>query len=266
MTNQMVLRPQTFDQLTIFAEMAARSTLVPGDYKGNPGNIMVAVQMGSEIGLAPMQALQNIAVINGRPAVFGDAMLALCKNSPLWGGIKESVSGTGDAMVATCEIHRKDDNPVVVTFSVENAKKAELWGKRGPWQQYPQRMLQMRARGFALRDAFPDVLKGLISADEAQDIPADTFKGTTIQGHATPAQVERTNTPEPHKQTPMERGQQLLSEIGAVETEDALESLYARVSAAIEYLNGRGQAELADEIANEYLLQKQRLAGEEAAA
>jgi hypothetical protein len=60
---------------------------------------------------------------------------------------------------------------VVAKFSVEDAKRAGLWGKQGPWSAYPKRMMQMRARGFALRDAFPDVLKGLITAEEAQDYP-----------------------------------------------------------------------------------------------
>jgi len=76
------LRPQNFGELVEFAKMAARSSLVPKDYVGKPENILLAIQMGSEIGLAPMQSLQNIAVISGRPAVFGDAMLGLCRQSP----------------------------------------------------------------------------------------------------------------------------------------------------------------------------------------
>ena len=56
-------------------------------------------------------------------------------------------------------------------FSVANAKTARLWGKQGPWTQYPERMLAQRARGFALRDAFPDALKGIITREEAEDIP-----------------------------------------------------------------------------------------------
>ena len=64
---------------------------------------------------------------------------------------------------------RKGRKPVVAKFSVEDAKRAGLWGKTGPWQAYPKRMMQMRARGFALRDAFADVLKGLMTVEEAWD-------------------------------------------------------------------------------------------------
>src|SRR5271157_4583847 len=98
--NSMVLRPQSFGELAQFAQMAAKSALVPRDYQGKPENVMLAVQMGSEIGLAPMQALQNIAVVNGRPALWGDAMLGLVKASGLLVDIIEKIEGEGDAMTA----------------------------------------------------------------------------------------------------------------------------------------------------------------------
>lgn len=182
-----VLRPQNLTELTQFAQMAARSSMVPRDYIGKPENVMVAIQMGSEIGLAPMQALQNISVISGRPAVWGDAMLGLCRQSPLCEDIEERTEGEGDRLVAICNAKRVGKKPVEGRFSVDDAKKAGLWNKAGPWQQYPKRMLQMRARGFALRDAFPDVLRGLVSAEEASDMPVDTFNGPTIEAEASSA-------------------------------------------------------------------------------
>jgi hypothetical protein len=175
------LRPQSFADLVQFANLAAKSSMVPPAYKGQPESIVLAVQMGDELGLAPMQSLQNISVINGRPAVWGDAVLGLCRQSAVCRDIVETMGGEGDRLVATCTAIRVGAEPIVRSFSVEDAKKAGLWGKSGPWQQYPKRMLQMRARGFAVRDAFPDVLRGLITAEEAADIPArDTFRGTTL--------------------------------------------------------------------------------------
>lgn len=175
-----VLQPQSFGELMEFAKMAAGSDLMPKDFRGKPGNIMIAVQMGSELGLAPMQAIQNIAVVNGRPSVWGDALPALCRQSSVCDDIEERIEGEGDKMVAICIATRSGKKPVRSEFSVDDAKKAGLWSKQGPWTQYPKRMLQMRARGFALRDAFPDVLKGLITAEEASDIPPDNYRGTVI--------------------------------------------------------------------------------------
>jgi len=182
-----VLQPSTFAELMQFAKTAAASDLMPKDYKGKPENIMIAVQMGSEIGLSPMQAIQNIAVINGRPSVWGDALLALVRSDPRCVDVKEWIEGEGDARTAHCVIKRKGASDVAGRFSVADAKRAGLWGKQGPWQQYPDRMQQLRARGFSCRDAFPDRLKGLISAEEARDIPAEPFSGTTIDAAPDPA-------------------------------------------------------------------------------
>ena len=155
-----------------FATMVAKSDFAPKDFKGKPESCLLAIQHGSEVGLSPMQSLQSIACINGRPSVWGDAALALVMGSPVCEYVRERVDGDGDAMVATCEAKRRGYPDANVTkFSVADAKKAGLWGKSGPWTQYPRRMLQLRARGFALRDAFPDVLKGLVTAEEAQDYP-----------------------------------------------------------------------------------------------
>jgi len=166
--------PQTMAEAMQFSETLAASSMVPRAYQGKPQDILVCVQWGYEIGLAPMQALQNIAVINGKPSVYGDAALALVQASPVCEGIEESIEGEGTSNpVAVCVAQRRGRKPVTAKFSVEDAKRAGLWGKQGPWTQYPKRMLAMRARGFALRDAFPDVLKGLITAEEAQDYPVD---------------------------------------------------------------------------------------------
>lgn len=173
-TNRQGFAPATLGEAMEFSKMLADSSMVPKAYQGKPQDIMVCVQWGYELGLAPMQALQNIAVINGKPSVYGDAMMALVQASQVCEGIEEYVEGEGTPNpVAVCIAKRKGRTPVVAKFSVEDAKRAGLWGKQGPWQAYPKRMLQMRARGFALRDAFPDVLKGLISAEEAADYPDD---------------------------------------------------------------------------------------------
>jgi hypothetical protein len=171
-TSQRGFAPATLTEAITFSEMLSNSNMVPKAYQNKPQDILVCVQWGMEMGLAPMQALQNIAVINGKPSVYGDAMMALVQASAVCDDVEEYFENEGTPNpVAVCVAKRKNRKPVVAKFSVEDAKRAGLWGKQGPWSAYPKRMMQMRARGFALRDAFPDVLKGLISAEEAQDYP-----------------------------------------------------------------------------------------------
>lgn len=173
--NLPTLAPQNMTEAMEFSKMISASGMVPSAYKGKPQDVLVAIQWGYELGLQPLQALQNIAVINGKPSVYGDAALALVKNDPRCAGVSEVVQGEGDERVAICTVKRRYGDEIEETsraFSVLDAKRARLWGKQGPWTQYPDRMLSMRARGFALRDAFPDALKGVITVEEAQDYPS----------------------------------------------------------------------------------------------
>jgi hypothetical protein len=171
-TNQRGFAPTTLGEAVQFSEMLASSSMVPKAYQGKPNDVLVCLQWGYEMGMAPMQALQNIAVINGKPSMYGDSAMALVQASSVCEDIEEYFEGEGTTNpVAVCVAKRKGRKPVTVRFSVQDAVKAQLWGKQGPWTQYPKRMMQMRARGFALRDAFPDVLRGLITAEEAQDYP-----------------------------------------------------------------------------------------------
>ena len=141
-----------------------------------------------------MQSLQNIAVISGKAALWGDSLLALVKQQENFNGIKETTEGKlqDKSMVATCEISRllpsgKEDI-TVSQFSMQDAEQARLLNKPGPWQQYTKRMLQLRARGFAIRDAFPDALKGLVTAEELQDYPEEA-KREPSKPVATPDEV-----------------------------------------------------------------------------
>lgn len=166
--------PQTLTEAIALSKLIANSELAPKDFKGKPANVLIAMQMGAEVGLAPMAALQNIAVINGRPSIWGDAALGIVMVHPEYEWHKETLTGENLTMLATFTIKRVGQEPYTTQFSVADAQKGKLWGKDGPWQTYPKRMLQMRARGFGIRDKFPDALRGLNIAEEAMDIPADT--------------------------------------------------------------------------------------------
>ena len=170
-TKAFSLTPTNLEEAMRFAEVIAKSTMIPKSYQEKPGDVLIAILLGIELGLKPLQSLQNIATINGRPCMWGDAMLGLVLSTSLIEDIKEHYDEEKKAYV--CTVKRKNQTEHTVTFSEEDAKKAALWGKSGPWSNYPKRMLQMRARGFALRDKFPDILGGLITREEAQDYPID---------------------------------------------------------------------------------------------
>lgn len=222
------VRLQSWEDIERFAVKAAKSGMVPKDYVGKPDAIVIAVMMGSELGLAPMQALQNIAIINGRPSIWGDAMPGLIRASGKCQYIKEWSEGEGDSLTFYCEAKRKDDpTPSKGRFGVAEAKKAGLWGK-DLYAKYPQRMLLARARGFGLRDAFPDVLKGLISAEEAGDMVPFEESRPRVEPQPDPVSAETApKSDAPKRQTTAEWLDEIAAELAAAD-HDGVDAIIAR--------------------------------------
>ncbi len=200
------IAPSSMDDLYRFATAVSKSGLAPKGIE-TPEAIFVALEMGLEVGLPMMAALQNIAVINGRPAIWGDAQLAVVRSTGELALFEEWYEEKGkrltrnpmafsDETAAVCRVQRQGYEPAETAFSVSDAKRANLWGKAGPWSQYPARMLKHRARSFALRDQFGDALRGLRTVEEVQDDPVATARNVTPPMFATPT-PEPEPTPEP---------------------------------------------------------------------
>ena len=212
------LAPTNMGEAIQFSEMLASSNMVPKNFQGKPADILVAVQWGSEVGLSPLAALNGICIIQGKPSLYGDSALALVVAHPAYGGHEEKLEGE-EASCTIVRIVNGKEITTVRTFSVTDAKKANLMSKPGPWSQYPKRMLAMRARGFAMRDAFPDALKGVITYEEALDIPDEAIKDITPANplDATFApEVEAIKPPE-FKEEEETRSWELVSEQGVQE-------------------------------------------------
>lgn len=165
-----------------WAKMIQTTDFCPLTYKNKPpSEVVIAVQYGHELGLKPLQSLHGVSVINGKPSVYGDTMLALCRGSKECEYIieewltseqlfkKYSYDKKSQYPIAVCIVKRKGEPQHISVFSEEDAIAAALLGKTGPWKMYKNRMMQMRARSFGLRDKFADILKGIIAAEEAED-------------------------------------------------------------------------------------------------
>ncbi|MGI9277849.1 MAG: hypothetical protein ACR2PT_23750 [Endozoicomonas sp.] len=195
------LTPGSFAEAQQIARwLAGLGNMVPKDYQGKPDAIIVALQLGSEVGLSPMQSLQNIAVIGNRPSIWGDSMLALVQSSGLLQDIRETWDNA--SQTATCQVKRGGQSEHISRYSLEKARRSGLLAKKSfAWRDHPERMCQMRARSFALRDVFPDVLMGLGRlplADEQQvkditpaaQVLSDVPAGDAKEGHPEPSEPE----------------------------------------------------------------------------
>jgi hypothetical protein len=162
----LVLR--TDDEVFNLAERISRSMIVPKDYRGKPGDIAVAVLYGQEIGLAPMTSLNRIVVIEGKPTLDAQGMSAVIRMAG------HSLVAEVDSTHATIVGTRKDNgDTMTVTFTIEDAKRAELTSKSG-WKKYPADMCFARAMSRIGRELFSDCLLGFSYTPEEAD-----FAGTT---------------------------------------------------------------------------------------
>lgn len=176
--------PSTIDELNKFCVTIANSGMTPkghcdGSGKPNIASMMVAIMFGDQLGVPPMQALQGICSIHEQPAIFGDLGLALVKAHPQFEDIVEERQEDG----WQCTIKRRGQSDVTRKFTIEDAQKANLWEAKGlsenkrpysPWVKYPWRMLQWRSRWWAMRDQFPDALKGIHAAEEYIDVESES--------------------------------------------------------------------------------------------
>ncbi len=177
----------TTADLEAAVNMIVFSDMCPNQFKQKPKDAMIAILAGRAVGWAPMQSLQYIAVINGRPSLYGDGPTGLAYGSGKAEWEKEwweldnkeadepnyaSLADYTDSLTACWQTKRKDasEPSPIRRFSVADAKMANLWCKKGPWQNYPKRMLTCRARAFGLRDNYSDALQGITQAEEWADI------------------------------------------------------------------------------------------------
>lgn len=175
----LALVPQNIEQAFRLAEALAKAgDMVPKAFQGKPMETMAAIMRGMEVGLTPMQSLASIAVINGRASLWGDALPALMQRAGHH--VDVSIEGEGATAVAVARLTRGDTGRVIERrFSMADAKQAGLVGKPGPWQQYPLRMLAIRARAFAIRDGAADALMGLRISDEVSDYGPENARDVT---------------------------------------------------------------------------------------
>lgn len=180
----------TFEEQYRLARAYSASGLMPQSLD-TPEKVLVAIQLCRELDLPPMTSMSKICVVNGSPSLFGDLPLALVMRSGKLEYIKEwffDADGNEldqskplpDFFGACCTVKRKGQIEITRTFTKHDSVKAGSWGKR-VWAVYPKRMMQMRTRSWALKDAFSDVLMGCLVAEYDHDTLIESGGGKPMR-------------------------------------------------------------------------------------
>lgn len=238
--------PKGMQEIQEFCQIVAKSTIVPKEYIGKPENVFVACIKGMDLGLKPLQALECIAVINGKTSLYGDSYLAIARGSGKVESYAETVTGEDESMKAIVTVKRKGEEPIIGEYSAKDAKTAGLWGKAGPWALHPKRMLIMKARNYVLRAAFADLFLGLeYSVEELQELPGTTPAPKVVSSPAVPeikivdnstAPVEALKEYEPFLATPPVRYKIDDSLLTGVEVNDIIQAKIDSMQSKEDYI------------------------------
>ena len=173
------LEPTTIDQAFWLAQQLLKSGLL-GKAIQKPEAAFAVILAGRELGLTAMQSLRSLHLIEGKPTLSADLMVALVKRSPLCKSFK-LIESTGDR--ATYEANREGEGVTRMSFTIEEAKAAGVTGKDN-WKKYPAAMLRARCIAALARVVFPDLLLGVYESDELAPA-SNNMPSVSVQATAT---------------------------------------------------------------------------------
>lgn len=155
-TNQQVVPHMSMNDKMQYAQALAQASLLPKQYQRNPGNVLLAVELGESLGIPPIQAINTVHVIEGKPSASSGLISALVRRAG------HTLRVKGDDQSATAEIVRSDDPDFTysVTWDMGRARNAGVTGKDN-WKKYPAAMLKARAITEVARDACQEALMGV---------------------------------------------------------------------------------------------------------
>lgn len=162
-----------FEHAQRVAQMLASSDLVPQSFKGNIQNTMIALEMAYRIGASPLMVMQNLHVIQGKPSWSSSFIVAAINSCGKFSPLRYEVSGTGDsrkcyAWALDAKTGDRLEGPEV---TMQMAKEEGWLGKPGSkWKTMPDLMIRYRAAAFFGRLYAPEIMMGMQTAEETQDV------------------------------------------------------------------------------------------------
>lgn len=179
--------PETFDMASRMAKALASASIVPKDYQNNAGNCMIAIDTAARMQISPMMVMQNLYVVNGRPAWSSQWIIAAINASKKYAcdlqfeyGNKAEDGGLSCRAWAMDRNGNRVEGPTITM----NMAKAEGWATKNgsKWATMPEVMISYRAASFFGRRNCPEITLGIYAEEEAASIPADM---PTVQTYPT---------------------------------------------------------------------------------
>jgi hypothetical protein len=160
---------ENFGQTKEIANALAASDLIPPHFQRKPSNILIALEFAYRNDVAPFAAMQSLFVVHGRVGMSAAMAISLARKHNVWKALKYKVVGSGDSLAVTAIATLHDDTEVDTTVTMQMANIAG-WSKNAIYKSIPEQMLKYRAATFLIRSNFPEVLFGMQTVEELDDV------------------------------------------------------------------------------------------------
>lgn len=174
----------TFDHAQRVAKMLASSSLIPKEYQNNIQNTMIALEMANRIGASPLQVMQNLYIVHGKPGWSSSFIIAALNASKKFSPVRFEMGGDGDEYGCYAWAYDANNNEKLIGPKI-TMKMAKLEGwvdKNGSkWKTMPELMLRYRAAAFFGRLYAPEILMGMQTMEEVIDVEARPVEEITIE-------------------------------------------------------------------------------------
>lgn len=235
------LMPDDAEGVFKISQYLAKSDLVPKSFAGRPENVFAAIMYGREIGVSAMQALSNIAVVNGRASAWGELVVAIILNSGTCEYLKSPVfKGSGDDLTVTVEGKRKGQpEPAAFTYTMKDAILAGN-SQKDTYKKHPKDMIYWKAMSRLAKFLWADALKGLSIREvafedvlEAEVVPSVEVEEKTPAKPA-PVQEAKAEIPAEKAKAPAKPKEAPVREVAAEEAlGDAQEAPNDRITGTL---------------------------------
>lgn len=183
--------------------MFAQSTIVPQQYQNQIGNCVIALDMAERMGAAPLMVMQNLYVVHGTPSFSSKFLIASINASKRFSPLRYEFKGEEGTPSWGCRCYayeagdKEQKEPLYGDWITLDMAHKEGWATKNgsKWATMPGQMLRYRAAAFWQRVYCPEISMGLISTEEAEEIPYTQYEEVTAQE---PASVQE----QPKKETP----------------------------------------------------------------
>lgn len=199
------------------AVQLSNADIIPKDFRGKPANVFVALEMAHRLGIGPMEAMQNLYVVHGTPSMSAKFLIALANHSGRFrGGLRFESQGEGRNLVVKCyATDRETGETVEATASMAQAERAG-WSKNAKYREMPEQMLSYRAATFFVRRYCPEVTMGMVTVDEAHEMPpAVETNEDPLEATLKPIEAPTEEPVEAEVYLPAERVSKLVTAFGA---------------------------------------------------